>query len=179
MNRREFLSMIPAGVLLAAQPARLVAQSTNRGVMLMNRIGPSISEKGLRILDIASRTVRVLTTEYDNLPGWSPDGRRIVFTRQTSATNFDVFTIRPDGTGLDRLTTDGSNDGHAVWTYDGRIMWSSVVYGFRDEAALYDDTFQPYGQIFIMDADGSNQRIVTDSLWEDSMPLLIPAKFVR
>ena len=136
-------------------------------------------EKGLRILDIPSRTVRVLTTEYDNLPGWSPDGGRIVFTRQTSATNFDVFTIRPDGTGLDRLTTDGSNDGHAVWTYDGRIMWSSGMYGFRDEAALYDDTFQPYGQIFIMDADGSNKRIVTDSLWEDSMPLLIPAKFVR
>ena len=53
------------------------------------------------------------------------------------------------------------------------------MYGFRDEAALYYENVQPYGQIFIMDADGSNKRIVTDSLWEDSMPLLIPAKFVR
>ncbi len=109
-------------------------------------------EKGLRILDLASRRVRVLTTEYDNVPGWSPDGRLIVFTRKTSATNFDVFTIRPDGTGLRRLTTDGANDGHAVWTYDGRIMWNSGMYGFRDEAALYDDTFQPYGQNLVMNA---------------------------
>lgn len=52
------------------------------------------------------------------------------------------------------------------------------MYGFRDEAALYADTFQSYGQNFIMDADGSNQRIVTDSRWEDSMPLLIPARFL-
>ena len=135
-------------------------------------------DKGLRILDLQSRAVRVLTTEYDNLPGWSPDGRRIVFTRKTSATNFDVFTIRPDGSGLTRLTTSGSNDGHAVWTYDGRIMWNSGMYGFRDEAALYDDTFQPYGQNFIMNADGSDKRMVTDSRWEDSMPLLIPARFL-
>ncbi len=136
------------------------------------------TQNGLRILDLATRTVRVLTTEYDNLPDWSPDGRRIVFTRKTAATNFDIFTIRPDGTGLARLTTSGANDGHAVWTYDGRIMWSSGMYGFREEAALYDDTFQPYGQIFVMQADGSGKRMVTDSLWEDAMPILIPARFL-
>src|SRR5262249_4216140 len=32
-------------------------------------------EKGLRILDLEARKTRVLTSEYDNLPGWSPDGR--------------------------------------------------------------------------------------------------------
>ena len=133
-------------------------------------------DRGLRILDLASRSLRVLTTEYDNLPGWSPDGQRIVFTRKVSYTNFDVFTIRPDGTDLRQLTTSPANDAHAVWTYDGRIMWSSGMYGFRDEAALYDDTFQPYGQIFIMNADGSGKRMMTDSLWEDAMPLLIPAR---
>lgn len=135
-------------------------------------------ENGLRILDLATRRTRVLTTGYDNLPGWSPDGRRIVFTRRTSATNFDVFTIGPDGSDLRRLTTSGANDGHAVWTYDGRIVWSSGMYGFRDEAALYDDTFQPYGQNFIMNADGTEKRMLTDSRWEDSMPLLIPDRFV-
>lgn len=136
-------------------------------------------EKGLRILNLQTRSTRVLTTGYDNLPGWSPDGRQIVFTRKVDAVNFDIFTIRPDGTTLRRLTTHGANDGHAVWTAEGRILWSSGRYGFRDEAALYDDTFQPYGQIFVMDADGSNKRIVTDSLWEDSMPLYIPATFLR
>lgn len=131
---------------------------------------------GLRILNLEDRSTRVLTTEYDNVPAWSPDGDLIVFTRRVDAVNFDIFTIRPDGTGLRQLTTSRANDAHAVWTADGRIMWSSGMYGFREEAALYDNTFQPYGQIFIMNRDGSNKRILTDSLWEDSMPLYIPAK---
>ena len=133
---------------------------------------------GLRILDLQDRSVRVLTKEIDNLPFWSPDGSLIVFTRKTSPTNFDVCTIRPDGTGLKTLTTSGANDGHAVWTHDGRILWSSGMYGFRDEAAIYDNTFQPYGQIFVMNADGTAKRIITDSLWEDSMPLYIPNAFL-
>ncbi len=135
----------------------------------------SDKEMGLRILDLETRQTRVLTSELDNLPGWSPDGARIVFTRKMDYENYDVCTIRPDGTDLKRLTTFRANDGHAVWTADGRIMWSSGFYGFRDECALYDNTFQPYGQIWIMDADGGNKRQVTDTIWEDSMPLYIPA----
>lgn len=130
---------------------------------------------GLRILNLEDRTTRVLTTEYDNVPAWSPDGGRIVFTRRVDAVNFDIYTIRPDGSDLQRLSTSRANDGHAVWTADGRIMWTSGMYGFREEAALYDNTFQPYGQIFIMNADGTGRRMLTDSLWEDSMPLYIPA----
>ena len=36
----------------------------------------------------------------------------------------------------------------------------------------------PYGQIFIMKADGSEKRQLTDSLWEDAMPRFVP-KTVR
>ena len=133
---------------------------------------------GLRILNIETRAVRTLTTGYDNLPGWSPDGSRILFTRKVDDVNFDIFTIKPDGSDLLQVTSHRAGDGHAVWTWDGRIMWNSGVYGFRDEAALYDNTFQQYGQIFIMNADGSGKRMLTDSRWEDSMPLLIPAKFL-
>jgi Tol biopolymer transport system component len=129
---------------------------------------------GLRVLNLESRATRELTTEYDNLPDWSRDGSRILFTRRVDAVNFDIFTIRPDGSDLQRLTTSRANDGHAVWTADGKIMWTSGMYGFREEAALYDNTFQPYGQIFIMNDDGTDKRILTDSLWEDSMPLYIP-----
>lgn len=133
---------------------------------------------GLRLMNLEDRSVRVLTKEPDNLPFFSPDGKLIVFTRKTSATNFDICTIRPDGSGLKTLTTSGANDGHAVWSADGRILWNSGMYGFRDEAAIYDNTFQPYGQIFVMDADGSNKRILTDSLWEDSMPIYIPNQYL-
>lgn len=134
----------------------------------------SATEKGLRILNLETRQIRVLTEGYDNLPGWSPDGQRIVFTRKDAEGNFDIYTIRPDGTGLYRCTDHPSSDGHAVWSHDGRILWSGSMHGFRDEASLYEQTFQQYGQIYIMNADGSDRRMLTDSKWEDSMPLLIP-----
>ncbi len=134
----------------------------------------SKEQKGLRILDLETRQTRVLTAGHDNLPGWSPDGKRIVFTRKGEDGNFDIYTIKPDGSGLFRCTNHASSDGHAVWTADGRIAWSGSQHGFRDEAALYDQTFQQYGQIYIMNADGSGKRIVTDSKWEDSMPLYLP-----
>lgn len=76
------------------------------------------------------------------------------------------------------MTSHRSGDGHAVWTWDGRMMWNASLYGFRDKAALYGNTFQRYGQIFILNADGSGKRMLTDSRWEDAMPMLIPAKLL-
>lgn len=147
---------------------------------------------GLRILDLTTGVTTNLTDGWDNTPGWSPDGDRIVFSRQVNWTaasdssrwwddRFDVMTIRPDGTGLTRLTDSPANDAHAVWSeVDGslQILWNSGMYGFRDESALYDNTFQPYGQIMAMDPDGSNKRLLTDTLWEDSMPLFIPNEYL-
>jgi Tol biopolymer transport system component len=140
----------------------------------------SATLSGISVLNLETRKVRQLTQGYDNLPIWSPDGSRIMFTRGvkidgTKWSNFDIFTIRPDGTDLRRLTTSEASDGHAVWTNDGKqILWNSAISGYRDEACHYDNTFQPYGQLFIMDADGGNKRQITDSIWEDSTPQYVP-----
>lgn len=148
------------------------------GRQIVFRLWSQDGAGGLRIFNLEDRSVKTLTNEYDNLPDWSPDGNRIVFTRRVGSENFDIFTIRPDGSELRRLTTSGANDAHAVWTADGRLLWNSGAYGFKDEAALYDNNFQPYGQIWIMNADGSGKRALTDSLWEDSQPLYIPVKWL-
>jgi Tol biopolymer transport system component len=137
----------------------------------------SKEEGGLRIMNMEDSSVKVLTTAYDNVPYWSPDGTKILFTRKHDGNNFDIFTIKPDGTDLKQLTTFPANDAHAVWTADGKeIMWSCGDYGFKEEAALSDNTFQPYGVIFKMNADGSNKHPLTDGIWEDSMPCYVPAK---
>lgn len=140
---------------------------------------------GLRILDLATGSTTNLTYGWDNTPSWSPDGELIVFARQTNWTwgprwdedRFDICTIKPDGTELTILTESEANDAHAVWSDDGRIMYNSGMYGFRDESALYDNTFQPYGQIVIMNADGSDKTMLTDSMWEDSMPLYVRSSY--
>lgn len=134
--------------------------------------GPN--EEGLRIMNLETRQVRVLTDQKDNIPDWSVNNS-IVFTRRSADNRFDIYTMDPDGTNLKRLTDFPASDGHAVWSYDGKkILWNSGIYGFKDEAALYDNTFQPYGQNWVMDPDGSNKRQLTDSPWEDSMPCLVP-----
>lgn len=135
---------------------------------------------GLHVMDLETGATTQITWGWDNTPGWSPDGERIVFARQTNwtaeygnrwyADRFDIATVKPDGTDLKILTESPANDAHAVWSPDGRIMYNSGMHGFRDEATLYDQTFQPYGQIIIMNADGSNKTALTDSMWEDSMP---------
>lgn len=160
------------------------------GTALVYRLWDQTNEYplGLRILNLTTGETFNLTTGWDNTPGWSPDGERIVFTRQVNwtesygsrwyADRFDVMTIKPDGSELTRVTDSEANDAHAVWSYDGRIMWSSGMYGFRDECVQYDNTFQPYGQIMIMNYDGSNKTMLTDSLWEDSMPMYIPNEWL-
>ena len=131
-------------------------------------------ETGLRIINLDTKQVRVLTNGLDNLPGWSPDGSKIVFTRKEN-NNFDIYTIKPDGTDLRRLTNFPATDAHAVWSWDGKyIMWNSGYYGFKDEAELYDHSFQPYGNIWVMNPDGTGKREITDSHWEDSMPAYVP-----
>jgi Tol biopolymer transport system component len=134
--------------------------------------GPN--QEGLRIMNLETRQVRVLTDQLDNLPHWSVNNV-IVFTRRSADNVFDIFTIHPDGANLKKLTGFPAADGHAVWSWDGKhIMWNSSERGFKDEASLYDNTFQPYGQNWMMNADGTNKRQLTDSHWEDSMPCIVP-----
>jgi Tol biopolymer transport system component len=90
---------------------------------------------------------------------WSPDGARIVFQTTlyhdivpnagkgngyTYTPSSDINTIRPDGTDLRKLTSDG-NSARPSWTADGRI-W-----------------FVRERQLWIMDADGGNARQVSVS----------------
>ena len=81
--------------------------------------------------------------------GWSPDGTRILFQGiqytvvgpyELSASS-DIYTVRPDGTDLRRLTTD-ENSSNAAWSIDGRIFFVRNT-----------DAGSPY---WVMDADGSH-----------------------
>jgi Tol biopolymer transport system component len=130
---------------------------------------------GLRVMNLEDRAVTTLTEEYDNFPVWSPRGDLIAFVRRVDG-DFEVFTIRPDGTDLRRLTHSKGNEGHLAWSPDGeKIMFSSSRMGFKDEA-LYTAAPQPYGDLFVMRYDGTQVEQLTDNQWEDAGPAWQPRK---
>jgi Tol biopolymer transport system component len=91
--------------------------------------------------------------------------------------DFEVFTMKADGSDVKRLTTTRGADAHATWSADGREIWfESSRTGFKDEAALYDTSPQPYAQVFLMNRDGTHVRQLTDSKWEDSMGVYLSKK---
>ena len=129
--------------------------------------------QGLRIMDITTNRVTSIGDGYDNFPLWSPRGNLIIFSRQ-DAGDYEIYSIKPDGSGLKRLTRARGNDAHMAWSPDGEhIVFASSRMGFKDEVP-YTDAPQPYGEIFVMRADGSHVRQLTDNQWEEGTPAWRP-----
>jgi Tol biopolymer transport system component len=130
--------------------------------------------EGLRIMNLETKAVTKLTEGYDNFPLWSPRGDLIMFSRAAKG-DYEIYTIKPDGTGVKRLTFSRGNDAHMGWSPDGEnIVWASSRMGFKDEGT-YTDAPQPYGELFVMRYDGSNVRQLTDNQWEDGTPAWRPS----
>jgi Tol biopolymer transport system component len=137
------------------------------GKRLVLRVA-SPSTKGLSILDLESGRLTPLTPGegLDNLPKWSPNGDLIAFTGNRDG-DWEIYTIRPDGTGLRRLTNSPGNDAHTAWSPDGQWMaFSSARGGFKDEIPRGGGG-QNATDIFVMRADGTDVRRLTDDAAEE------------
>lgn len=99
-----------------------------------------------------------LTSFPSAQPAWSPDGERIAFAGRFDG-NWDVWTVRPDGNGLARLTSDPGVDRHPAWSSDG----SRIV-------------FERGTEIAVMNRDGTGARTLTDWAGSDQMPAWGPGE---
>src|SRR5687767_954157 len=96
----------------------------------------------------------------------SPDGRRIVFTSLKDG-DLDIYTMNVDGTDVRRLTTTPGYDGGPWWSPDGTQIvyraWhpaDSALASYR--ALLAERLVRPNRmELWVMNADGSNQRQIT------------------
>ena len=107
-------------------------------------------QNGIGVITVATGSVRAVTQDenpsdniidrkVDDYPRWSPKGDLIAFIRDG-----DVWTVRPDGSGLQKITTDGTVDTLA-WNPDGtRLAFSAESY------------------LGIVDPDGSNRNRISN-----------------
>jgi WD40 repeat protein len=78
------------------------------------------------LADADGRNVTQLTRgpgRDQGTPGWSPDGRSIVFDSQAEDGNVDIWTIGVDGSGLRQITHDPAQDVTPTWSRDGRFVY--------------------------------------------------------
>lgn len=132
--------------------------------------------KGLVVVDAASGAIAPLTTgpQNDNFPAWSPKGDQILFASDPDG-DWELYTIRSDGGDLRRLTHSPGNDAHATWSLDGEwIAFASARGGFKDEMPVGEGGGQGAGDIFVMRADGTDARQLTDDAFEEATPAFRP-----
>ena len=84
--------------------------------------------------------------EWDHDPRWSPDGSQIAFVRVGQG----VHVMNADGSELTRLTPIDADYGDIDWSPDGTRI------------AFYSD-MDDSRQIWVVDADGTNLRRLTNS----------------
>lgn len=90
-------------------------------------------------------------------PAWSPDATKIAFvSARTGAPH--VYVMNADGSGTKELTSgDKASDTHPTWSPDG----ASIAFA-RD------------GDIYVMGADGSNAKRISDINAQESDPAWSP-----
>lgn len=122
------------------------------------------------VADTAGTLVSRLTDSpgYDAEATVSPTGDKIIFT-STRTGDIELFSMNLDGSNVTQLTNFPGYDGGAFYSWDGRkiVFRASRPVGAElaeYQALLKQNLVRPTRmEIYVMDADGSNVRQVTDN----------------
>jgi Tol biopolymer transport system component len=102
----------------------------------------------------------------DHEPNWSPNGRNIAFARAPdSDSNNDIYTMRPDGSNVQRLTRNALDNEYPNWSpYGRRIAFNSNR----------DDPDGENFEVYTMRAGGGHVTRLTFNKAGDGLPAWSP-----
>ncbi|NNE09659.1 MAG: hypothetical protein HKN20_13950 [Gemmatimonadetes bacterium] len=105
----------------------------------------------------------------DAAPDWSPDGKQLLFVSDRDGDGRELYVMNVDGSDARRLTNNGAYEEMPAWSPDGaRIAFCREL---KDPS---DSSHAGNGEVFLMDADGSNERRLIDREGFDSGPAWSP-----
>jgi TolB protein len=106
------LLLAATGLLLAQPPPKTIAYA---------RLGPTQTQLFISNADGTAERPLLNSDSLDYNPTWSPDGQWIVFTSERDG-SADLYRVKPDGTGLQRLTTNRAFEDQADVSPDGQKL---------------------------------------------------------
>ncbi|CAN6302850.1 unnamed protein product [Urochloa humidicola] len=116
----------------------------------------------------------------DTMCNWSPDGEWIAFAsdrHNPGSGSFAIYVIHPNGTGLRRVvhSADGGRTNHPWFSPDSKkLVFTSDYAAVSAEPISNPHHYQPYGEIFTVNIDGSGIRRLTHNSFEDGTPAWTP-----
>src|SRR5438067_6569727 len=120
------------------------------------------------------------TPGYDAEATISTDGKKIVFTSLRDG-DLDIYTMDADGKNVKRLTNELGYDGGPFWSYDGKQIVYRAYHPQSEKeksdyvALLKQNLIRPTVlDIWVMNADGSNKRQVTNLNKASFAPYFFP-----
>jgi len=104
---------------------------------------------------------------YDAFPSWSPDGKKIAF-QTTRHGKEEVYVMNSDGSNETRLTNNPAWDGCLSWSPD------EMKIAFASRRDGNNEIFYGNSEIYVMNADGSEQKNITNNPAYDGYPSWSP-----
>ncbi len=126
------------------------------------------------MMDMDGANVRKIpNTQGGNYAKWSRDGSKIAFFAERND-NTEIIMVNPDGSNPVNLTNNAANDETPSWTSDGQKIVFQTNRGNVRKVGENGDVQRANYDIYIMDADGSNQTRITGFETNDENPSISP-----